>query len=294
MTVMTKPCIIYSFFHAIGLSIQILLRIAIDIDVTLFVALGNGSLGGKLDRIALHACGAIFGAAVDANIAAVVVNGHIAMEIADLADYFHISDGGIGETLIIIVVNFLQQIGLGFRRQRCIALHLLSHLFLHLICHVNGAFFVAGEGVIHQEVGRCLSVGWAVDFVEVCSAFLLDIDAVDLGVALVRVRRNSIFLIIDNLAALLAHEDIVQPQVGIRLVRDGDAGGGIGAKVPRTDKVVGHHIDIATAGGDIRDLHIKDRPTVTCIDVVASGILHRQPQMLHVFLNPLTLGDIGR
>ena len=101
-----------SIFHVSGLSRQIFLRIAVDVDNTLFVILGNGAIGSnKSDRVPEYACGTIRRAAADADIPAGIVDGHIAVEVADLAVYLHIGDGGIGETALII--DFAYQLGLG-------------------------------------------------------------------------------------------------------------------------------------------------------------------------------------
>ena len=85
-------------FHCTGKTFQILLRIAVDVDDTLFVILGDGAVGcNEGYRVPLHACGTIHGSAADADIPADIVNGHIAVEVANLTVYLHIGDGGIGQ-----------------------------------------------------------------------------------------------------------------------------------------------------------------------------------------------------
>ena len=277
--------------------IQIHLRVAVDVDDALGIALRDRSLGsGELDGVAHHPRGALLRAAVDADIPAIVVNGHIAVKIADLAVDLHIGDGGIGET--VVTVDAIDEFGLVRIRQGIIVIDRIPHLLLLCRCQSDGARLVtvAGKsfGVVHQKICR-LAVGYAVDFVEARVTLSSDIDFVDLRVPFGHVRRNDVInAIIGNPSALLAHQDIVQPQIGVRLVGDGDTGGGIGPKIPRAYEFIGRHIDIAAAGGDIRDFHIVNRTAIACIDVFAVRILLHKPQPHHVVLDSLTLGNIGR
>ena len=82
------------------------------------------------------------------------------------------------------------------------------------------------------------------------------------------------------------------------MVYDGDAGGGISAKVPRAGEVIGRYIDIAAAGSDVRDLHIIDRTTGIgiyrrCFALSVYTYI-RQPQAFHVRLDSFAFRDIGR
>ena len=274
--------------------IQIHLRVAVDVDDAFCIALGDCSLGcAELDCIPGYASGTILCAAADADIPAVVVNGHIAIEIADLTVHFHIGNSSIFK--LAIVIDFVYQPGLVGCRQGGIALNLLLHLLLLGICQGDGTFRGTGEGVIHQKVCR-LSVGYAVDFTEVRSGLAADIDGVNLCVPWITRRNDVINTIVDNLAALFSHEDIVQLQVGVRIVFDSDAGGGIGAKrsSPRAGEIIGRYVDIAAAGSNIRNLHIIDGTARVGINVVAVSILIRQPQAFHIRLDSFAFRDIGR
>ena len=215
----------------------------------------------------------------------------MAVEIADLAVDLHIGDGNIVEA--VKVVDPVQQLRLVGFRQRGIVLNLLPHLLLHGLSHRDGAFQVPAEGVLHREVCR-LTVRYAVNLAE-GSPGLADIDGIDLRVPLAHIRRNDVIdAIVGNLAAFLSHDNVIEFQIGVGLIRDGDAGGGIGAQVPRADEVVRRHIDIAAAGGDVRNLHIIDGTAGVAIDPISVRILLRQSKTLHVLLDAVALRDIGR
>ena len=96
------------------------------------------------------------------------------------------------------------------------------------------------------------------------------------------------------MATLCSHEDIVQFQIGVRFVRDGDGRGRVGLQIPCADEVIGLHIDIAAAGGDVRDFHIVHRTAGVdiCRNFAACILLH-QPQACHLVLYSGTLCDIG-
>ena len=97
------PIIIRFCFQAFGKIIQIHLWVAVNVDNTLLVTLGNRSLGSdKTYSIAFYACWARLGTTVDTDIPAGISDSHIAMEIADFAVYLHIWDSGISETIMDI------------------------------------------------------------------------------------------------------------------------------------------------------------------------------------------------
>ena len=244
----------------------------------------------ELDRVSLHACGAIGGAAADTDIPAGIVDDHAAVEIAELSVHLHIGKRSIRDTRMLI--NRFQPLGLFLRRERRVTVHVRPHLLLSGVCQRNGGCLGTGRFVLHQEACR-FAVRYAVNFPE-ARPVCLDVDAVDLGVALACPRRDDVVLIVDNLAALLAHQDIVQPQIGVGIVRDGDAGGCVGAQAPRAGEVIRRHIDIAAAGGDVRDFHKVYGAAGAGIDVFPLVILLRQSQTDHVVLDPFALGDVGR
>ena len=278
-------------FHAVGSIRQIFLRIAVDVDNARFVTLGNAAFGrDELDGIPLHACGAIRGAAADTDISASIVDGHVAVKIAELAIYLHIRERCIGDT-IFILINLFQQLSLFRRRQRVVSIHLVLHRLLSGVCQIESRCLGTGSFVLYQKACR-FAVGYAVYFLKICPVSF-DIDAVDFGVSLGCVRRNG-FGIVNDLASLLAHKDVVQFQIGVRLVCDGDAGRCVGAQIPRAGEVVRRHVDIAAAGGDVRDLHKIYGAASAGIDVVPLIILLRQPQTYHIVLDSGALGYIGR
>ena len=224
------------------------------------------------------------------------------VEIADLAVHFHIGDGGVGKTINIIIVDVLQQLIPVLFRQSGIIFNRLPHLLLHFVCHSNSARLVPAEGLgVQHFQRRRFAIGYAVNLTETsdtCTA-LVAIHFVDFLVPLDRTRRNDGILkmrskaAIDNLTTLLAHQDIVQFQIRVRFVFDGNRGSGIGMEYPCTDEVISFHIDIATAGSDVRNLHIIDRATGAEIGRnFAVGILFHQPLRLHLILDSCALRNI--
>ena len=235
--------------HRSSLIRQILLRIAVDIDNAIFVVLSNGAVGrDKADRVTLHARRTLLGATADADISAGVSDGHIAVEIADLAVHFHIGDSRILQLpgLNVFFVLFL------FIRCQIAAVNLL----FHLCGQRKGARLPPAErfGVVQQQP-RHRAIGSAIDFTE-SSPVTVDIDCVDFCISSCRAWRNDIIFIKDNAAPLLAHDDVIQFQIGIRVILDGDGWSGIGMERPRADEVISLHIDIASTGGNIGNLHI--------------------------------------
>ena len=65
-------------------------------------------------------------------------------------------------------------------------------------------------------------------------------------------------------------------------------------QIPRANQVVGLHVDIAAAGGDVRNLHIVDGSAGVKIHQVAIRILLHQSQAYHIVLDSVALRDIGR
>ena len=282
----------YAIFQGSSIIRQILLRIAVDVDDARFVTLGDAAFGrDEFDRVPLYACGVIRSAATDTDIPAGIADGHVAVEIADFSVYLHVGEGCIGD-LLVILINLFQQLGLFRRRERLGSIHLILHRLLSGGCQIKFGFLRTGSFVLHQKSCR-FGVVCAVNFLKVCRV-CFDIDAVDLGVGLGRVARCNGFGIVSNLSSLFAHNDIVQLQVGVRFVCDGDAGGCVGTKVPRAGKVIGRYIDIAAAGGDVRDFHKIYGSTGAGINPFPLIILLCQSQTYHVVLDSVALGDVGR
>ena len=280
----------YAIFQGSSIIRQILLRIAVDVDDARFVTLGDAAFGrDEFDRVPLYACGVIRSAATDTDIPAGIADGHVAVEIADLAVYLHIGEGCIGN--IALLINRFQPLVLFLCRERLVSIYFRPHLLLSGVCQRNGGCLGTGSFVLHQKSCR-FPVRYAVNLAEL-RPVCFDIDAVDFGVAPGCVRRDG-FIIINDLAALLAHKDIVQLQIGIGFVCDGDAGGCVGTKVPRAGKVIGRYIDIAAAGGNIRNFHKIYGTTGAGIDVLPLIILLRQPQAYHVVLDSVPFGHVGR
>ena len=288
-------------FHSRGLIDKILLRIAIDIDNPLFIILRNGAIArNKLDRIPEYPRGVLLRTTADADIPTGVADGHIAIEITDFAVYLYIGERRIGDAALII--DFLYQLSLGLCRQVLVIINLLSHLRLLFIGQDDSAFLVSAErfGVLHQKPRR-RSVGSAVNFAEIgnTSAAFIAIHFIDFLIPFDSLRRYdgilqmSTIAAIDNAAPLLSHKDIVQLQIGIRCVCNGDGGSSVGMEFSCADKIFSLYIDIAAAGGDIRNFHIVNR--TTRIDIgrnISLCILLHQTQAFHFILDSVTLVDV--
>ena len=255
-------------------------------DDALLVILDNTAFGDETDIGSRYACWPFLRTAIDVDIPiqGFVFDGHIAAGIAYCAINFHIGDGNIFEVAVIYLFNVCL---LFLIRQ----INTRLDLFLQFRCQLDGALSVAFECIVHQKL-RCLSVVFTINLTE--GRFVLSfIDFVDFCVSFGNIWRNDIIVIVNDLAPLLTHDDIVQSQIGVGFICDGDVRGCIGVQFTCAGQVIGLHIDISTTGGDIRNIYIENRTAGADIYNVAVCICLREPQFYHLALYSPSLQDIG-
>ena len=255
-------------------------------DDALLVVLDNTAICDELDIGSRYACWPFLSTTVNMDIPVLgfVFDGNIATVIVDCAIHFHIGDGNIFEVAVIDLFNVLLFF-LICQINACL------NLFFQFWRQFDGALSVAVEGIVHQKL-RSLSVGFTINPAE--GSFTLSfIDFVDFCVPFRNIWRNDIIVIVNDLAPLLTHDDIVQSQIGVGFICDGDVRGSIGAQFTGAGQVIGLHIDISTTGGDIRNIYVENRTAGTAIYNVSFIICLRESQFCHLVLYSLALQDIG-
>ena len=203
---------INGIFQALRLCCVILLRVSVDVDNAILVILGNRAVGGdELDRCPRYTCGTILRAAVNTDISAGIVDGHIAIGIADLSVHLDIGEGCIFQLSVPYILLILR---LFSSRQVAVV-----NFLLQLRVQRNNTRLSSAESFCILYFQPCRrAVGYAINPGKSCAA-PADIDIVDLLVSLGQIRRrNDVINIIDNLSALFSHKDIVQLQIGVGLI----------------------------------------------------------------------------